>query len=122
MTLDQLTNNVQIITIICNQWGDTGKGKITDYFAAYWGDVTARPGGGNNAGHTTVINNKKRIFHLIPAGIIYDNQGKINILGNGMVLDLKVLNQELDELDKENLPYNNLMISEDANVILPYIS
>ncbi len=120
MTLEQLTKNIQIISIICNQWGDTGKGKFSDYFAANFADVNARSGGGNNAGHTTEINGKKRIFHLLPAGIIHDNKGKVNILGNGMVLDLKVLNQELNELDKENLFYNNLMISQDANVIMPY--
>ncbi|MBD3249241.1 hypothetical protein GF336_04305 [Candidatus Woesearchaeota archaeon] len=118
--LEDMVKDKQIISIVCNQWGDTGKGKFSDYFAANWADVIARGTGGNNAGHTVVINGKKRIFHLLPAGIIYDKEGKTNILGNGMVLDLKVLTEEMDELDKENIPYNNLMISDRANVILPH--
>ena len=120
MTLEKLVQGKQVIAIVCNQWGDTGKGKFSDYFAAHWADVIARGTGGNNAGHTTVINGKKRIFHLIPAGIVYDKVGKTNILGNGMVIDLKVLCGELDELDKEGMTYNRLMISEDAHVIMPY--
>ncbi len=117
MQENKLLENVQVIAIIDNQFGDTGKGKFSDYFSE-WADVIARGTGGNNAGHTVVINNKKRVFHLIPAGITHEN--KINILGNGMVIDLKVLVHELDELEKENISYKNLMISEDAHVILPY--
>ncbi len=120
MGLENLVNNVQILAIVCNQYGDTGKGKFSDFFAAHWADVIARGTGGNNAGHTVVLNGKEKAFHLIPAGITYDSLGKINILGNGMVIDLKVLCDELDDLDKENLSYNNLRISKDANVILPY--
>ena len=119
MALDKLIKGIQIAAIICNQFGDTGKGKLSDFFSE-WADIIARGTGGNNAGHTVVVNGKKRIFHLIPAGITYDSAGKINILGNGMVLDLEVLCGELDELTKEGLSYNNLMISEDAHVIVPY--
>ncbi len=123
MTLDLLVggmlNGIQTLAVICNQWGDTGKGKFTDYFAQ-WADVIARGTGGNNAGHTVVVGDKKRIFHLIPSGIAYDSEGKINVLGNDMVLDMKVLNDELDDLDKGGMSYDNLMISEDAHVILPY--
>ncbi|MBW3000006.1 adenylosuccinate synthetase, partial [Candidatus Woesearchaeota archaeon] len=114
---DQIAN-AQTIAVICNQWGDTGKGKITDLLAAYWADVIVRGTGGNNAGHTIVINGEKRIFHLVPSGIIHEE--KTNILGNGMVIDLEVLCGELDELDKEGIKYDNLMISEDAHVILPF--
>jgi len=117
--LDKITDK-NIIAILCNQWGDTGKGKFSDYFASKWADVIVRGTGGNNAGHTVVLNGKKRIFHLLPAGIVYDSLGKINILGNGMVIDLTVLSQELNELDQQNLSYNNLLISEDAHVIMPY--
>jgi len=117
MQINKILENVQTIAIIDNQFGDTGKGKFSDYFSE-WADIVARGTGGNNAGHTVVINNKKRVFHLIPSGITHKN--KINILGNGMVIDLKVLTQELDELEKENISYENLMISEDAHVILPY--
>ena len=69
MTLNKLLNNVQTVAIICNQFGDTGKGKFSDYFASEWAEVTARGTGGNNAGHTVVVEGKEKIFHLIPAGI-----------------------------------------------------
>jgi adenylosuccinate synthase len=120
MTLNDLLKDVQIASVICGQWGDTGKGKFSDYLASNWADVCARGTGGNNAGHTVVVNGKKRIFHLLPSGITQDSNGKFNILGNGMVIDTKVLVDELNELDNGNLTYNNLMISEDAHVIMPY--
>jgi len=120
MGLDDLLKGVQTVAIICNQWGDTGKGKFSDYFASQWADVTARGTGGNNAGHTVVVNGKEKIFHLIPAGISNDSSGQITVLGNGMVIDLPVLSHELGELDAERITYNNLMISKDANIIMPY--
>ncbi len=118
--LEKMLKGVQVASVICNQWGDTGKGKFSDLLASCWAGVIARGTGGNNAGHTTVVNGKKRIFHLVPAGIAYDREGKVNILGNGMVIDLQVLCGELDELENENMPYNNLMVSQDAQVILPF--
>lgn len=114
--LENLLKNIKTVAVVCNQWGDTGKGKLVDYFSE-WADVITRGNGGNNAGHTVVVNDKKRIFHLIPSGITHN---KINILGNGMVIDLKVLCEELDDLDKEKISYEKLMISEDAHVIMPY--
>jgi adenylosuccinate synthase len=120
MNLEKLVKDMQVIAVVCNQWGDTGKGKFSDYFAEYWADVIARGTGGNNAGHTVVVNGEQRVFHLLPVGIVHDVRGKVNILGNGMVIDLKVLNEELNELDSEGISYNNLMISEDAHVIMPY--
>jgi len=117
--MDKLLKEVRTVAVVCNQWGDTGKGKIVDVLAE-WADVIARGTGGNNAGHTTVVNGKERIFHLVPAGINYDSEGKINILGNGMVIDISVLCSELDDLDKEGISHNNLMISKDAHVIMPY--
>ncbi|MEK6934859.1 MAG: adenylosuccinate synthetase [Nanoarchaeota archaeon] len=120
MSLTKLLDGVNVLAIVCNQWGDTGKGKFSDYFASQWADVVARGTGGNNAGHTVVVNGKKRIFHLLPSGIIHDSRGVINILGNGMVIDLEVLVRELDELDNEKLTYNGLRISSDAHVIMPY--
>ena len=115
-----LTKDIQVIAVICNQFGDTGKGKFSDYLASDWADVVVRGTGGNNAGHTVVVNNRQRIFHLIPAGITQDERGVINILGNGMVIDLQVLNQELDELESEGVSFKNLMVSKDAHVIMPY--
>jgi adenylosuccinate synthase len=111
MSLADLTKDKQIIAIVCNQFGDTGKGKFTDFFAAHWADVIARGTGGNNAGHTIVVKGKQKIFHLLPSGITEDSKGKINILGNGMVIDIKALCEELEELDKEDLTYNNVTSS-----------
>lgn len=119
-TLASLVKGKKIIAVICDQWGDTGKGKISDYLSANWADVIARGTGGNNAGHTIIINDKKKVFHFLPAGIIYDKLGKITVLGNGMVLNLPSLFEELDELEKEGYSYKNLMISENAHVIMPY--
>ena len=119
MGLDDLLRGVQTIAIICNQWGDSGKGKFSDYFAR-WANVTARGTGGNNAGHTVMVNGKEKIFHLIPAGILYDSLGKVTILGNGMVIDISALCQEIDELNAEGIPCNNLIVSKDGSVIMPY--
>tara|TARA_Y100000310_G_scaffold111916_1_gene110321 strand:+ start:10501 stop:12012 length:1512 start_codon:yes stop_codon:yes gene_type:complete len=119
MSLIELLKDVQIASVICSQWGDTGKGKFADYFAR-WADVSARGTGGNNAGHTVVVNGKQRIFHLIPAGVTQDSNGKTTILGNGMVIDTNVLVSELDSLDQDGATYNHLMISKDAHVIMPY--
>ena len=120
MNIKKLVKGKKVVAIVCNQWGDTGKGKISDCLSAYWADVIARGTGGNNAGHTVIVNGKEKIFHLLPSGITYDSKGKISVLGNGIVIDLKALLKELDELDSENMSYKNLMISKDANVIMPY--
>jgi len=120
MLLECLLGKAQVAAVVCNQWGDTGKGKIVDLFAAQWADVIARGTGGNNAGHTVIVNGKQRIFHLLPSGITYDEQGKVNLMGNGMVIDLGVLCRELDALEKDGGTYRNLMISRDAQVTMPY--
>lgn len=62
MSLDKLLKNVQVLAVVCNQWGDTGKGKLTDYFSSSWAEVIARGKGGNNAGHTIVVNGREKIF------------------------------------------------------------
>jgi len=118
--LDGLLEGAKVIAVICNQWGDTGKGKFSDYFASCWADVIARGTGGNNAGHTVVVNGNERIFHLLPAGVVFDKGGKITVLGNGMVIDISVLLGEMKDLDENGLSYDNLMISKDAHVIMPW--
>jgi adenylosuccinate synthase len=120
MSFQKLLENVRVLAIVCNQWGDTGKGKFSDYFAESWADVIARGTGGNNAGHTVVVNGKQRIFHLLPAGVVHDSRGKITILGNGMVIDVQDLIKELEDLESEGLTYDNLMISKDAHVVMPW--
>lgn len=100
------------------QWGDEGKGKIIDFLAPEY-EVIARCQGGNNAGHTVVVGKKKTVLHLIPSGILH--KGKLCIIGNGVVVDPKVLLQEIKEL-KENgvaVTPENLAISDHCHIILP---
>ena len=107
------------IAVIGMEWGDEGKGKITHYLAER-ADVVARFNGGNNAGHTIEVGNNKIVLHLIPSGIMYKN--KLNVIGNGLVVDPKVLLQEIKHLEKNNVIVSpkNLVISENAHVILPH--
>jgi len=120
--INNLLGDAQVIATICNQWGDSGKGKIADLIAAYWSDVDIRCTGGHNAGHSFYIEGKEVIFHLLPIGVVYEKERpeKISILGSGMVIDLEALCKELDWMDKVGRPYNNLMISQDAHIIMPY--
>lgn len=105
------------ITVIGTQFGDEGKGKIIDFLAEK-ADVIARFNGGNNAGHTIKVNDKTTILHLIPSGILHN--GKINIIGNGVVVDPKVLMQEIEDLRNKEVKVtpDNLVLSENAHVIL----
>ncbi|MDA8229515.1 MAG: adenylosuccinate synthase [Desulfitobacterium hafniense] len=105
------------IVLIGAQWGDEGKGKITD-FLAQKAEVVVRYQGGNNAGHTVVANGEEFKLHLIPSGILYEN--KTCIIGNGVVVDPKVLLQELDYLNSRGVKTGKLLISTNAQVIMPY--
>lgn len=109
------------VAVIGTQWGDEGKGKVVDLYAQD-ADVIARFQGGNNAGHTLVVKGEQTILHLIPSGILHD--GKICIIGNGVVVDPKILLKEIDNLKNRSLlPANTkLYISERAQVIMPYHS
>lgn len=106
----------QTIVIIGAQWGDEGKGKITDYFACNV-DYVVRFQGGNNAGHTVMVNNEVYKLHLLPSGVLYKN--KKVIIGNGLVVDPKVLLQEIDDLEKRGKKAN-LLLSDRAHIIFPY--
>ena len=101
------------------QWGDEGKGKMTDYLAEE-AEVIVRFQGGNNAGHTVEVGEKQYKLHLIPSGILHDN--KLNIIGNGVVVDPKALFTEIDYLEAEGVKVtpNKLIISDRAHVIMPY--
>ncbi|RPI99337.1 MAG: adenylosuccinate synthase, partial [Deltaproteobacteria bacterium] len=107
------------VVIIGTQWGDEGKGKIVDLLTEK-ADYVVRFQGGNNAGHTLVVNGKKFIFHLIPSGILHS--GKTCVIGNGVVLDPAVLIQEMDQLDEQGVTVtpDDLIISRYAHVIMPY--
>src|SRR3989338_3318366 len=104
------------IVIVGMQFGDEGKGKIV-YFLTEKADLIARYNGGNNAGHTVVVKNDVFKFHLIPSGIIHKN--KLNMMGNGMVIDPKVIVGEIESLEKRgyNISEKNLVISGNAHVI-----
>lgn len=105
------------VVLIGAQWGDEGKGKITDFLAEK-ADMIVRFQGGNNAGHTVVIDDKKYKLHLIPSGIFYPD--KLCVVGNGLVVDPKVLLEELDYLYEQGITTDNLRISSNAHVIMPY--
>lgn len=99
------------------QWGDEGKGKIVDYFAPGY-DVIARFQGGPNAGHTLYVDGKKVVLHQIPSGIFHEN--KINLIGNGVVLDAVTLRRECDAVKAFGVDYRkNLYISERTHLIIP---
>jgi adenylosuccinate synthase len=106
------------IVIIGTQWGDEGKGKIVDLLAEH-ADCVVRFQGGNNAGHTMVVDGEQFISHLIPSGIL---QGKTCVIGNGLVVDPEVLLEEMDYLKKKGIDISpdNLKISEKAHLIMPY--
>lgn len=99
------------------QFGDEGKGKIVDYFAKNY-EVIARFQGGPNAGHTLYVNGKKIVLHQIPSGIFHEN--KINLIGNGVVLDPVILKRECESVAAMGIDYRkNLFISERTHLILP---
>ncbi|MBA4167629.1 MAG: adenylosuccinate synthase [Chitinophagaceae bacterium] len=99
------------------QWGDEGKGKIVDYFAPDY-DIIARFQGGPNAGHTLYVNDKKIVLHQIPSGIFHEN--KINLIGNGVVLDPVTLKRECETVKPFVSDFRkNLYISQRTHVILP---
>jgi adenylosuccinate synthase len=103
--------------ILGMQWGDEGKGKIVDYFAKNY-DVIARFQGGPNAGHTLYVDGKKIVLHQIPSGIFHED--KINLIGNGVVLDAITLKRECDNVAAFGVDYKkNLFISERTHLILP---
>jgi len=105
------------IVIIGAQWGDEGKGKVTDLFAER-ADVIVRFQGGNNAGHTIVRDGETWKLHLMPSGILHP--GKLCVIGNGVVIDPKILTDELDDLRRRNVDTSGLRISANAHLIMPY--
>ena len=106
----------KITAIVGAQWGDEGKGKITDFFAGE-SDYVVRFHGGNNAGHTVIVNGNTYKLHLIPSGIIYGEP--ISIIGNGVVIDPKALLNEIDYIKEKGID-PKLMVSDRAHIIMPY--
>jgi adenylosuccinate synthase len=105
------------VVIVGAQWGDEGKGKITDLLAER-ATTIVRFQGGNNAGHTIVREGREFKFHLIPSGILYSE--KACVIGNGVVLDPSVLLGEIDGLKRQSIDVGNLRISANAHLIMPY--
>ena len=106
----------EITAIVGAQWGDEGKGKITDFFAGE-SDYVVRFHGGNNAGHTVIVNGETYKLHLIPSGIVYGEP--ISVIGNGVVVDRKALLDEIDYVIQKGIK-PKLMVSDRAHVIMPY--
>ncbi|MDR1245246.1 MAG: adenylosuccinate synthase [Endomicrobium sp.] len=106
------------LVVLGTQWGDEGKGKVVHYLAKQ-ADYIVRYQGGNNAGHTLIYENKPFVLHLIPSGILFPK--KNCLIGNGVVVDPKVLKEEVSVLSKKKIPVKGrFFISEQAHVILPY--
>lgn len=105
------------VVVVGAQWGDEGKGKITDFLAEK-ADVVVRYQGGNNAGHTVAVDNEEFKLHLIPSGILYKD--KPCYIGNGTVIDPAVLLEELKNLQNRGINIDNLKISSKAHIIMPY--
>ena len=107
------------VVVIGTQWGDEGKGKVVDLLASR-ADFVVRFQGGNNAGHTLVVNGEQTICHLIPSGILHDD--KKCLIGNGVVVDPEVLLQEIEKLRGKGVSVTpeRLILSEKAHIIMPY--
>src|ERR671922_2608052 len=105
------------LVIVGAQWGDEGKGKVVDLLAER-ADMVIRFQGGNNAGHTIVRDGETWKFHLIPSGILYP--GKTCVIGNGVVIDPRVLTEEIDNLRARGIDVGGLRVSANAHLIMPY--
>src|SRR3954447_10122936 len=105
------------LVVIGAQWGDEGKGKVTDLLAER-ADAVVRFQGGNNAGHTIMHDGETFKLHLMPSGILH--RGTLCVIGNGVVIDPRVLTEELDELRRRHVDVGGLRISAKAQLIMPY--
>ena len=103
--------------LVGTQWGDEGKGKVTDLLASGY-DYVVRFQGGNNAGHTVIYGDTKLALHLIPSGIMYESVTPL--IGNGCVIDPEVLCGEMKGLEEKGISTERLLISSNAHVIMPY--
>ena len=117
MARSRLRASVPAIVVVGAQWGDEGKGKVTDVLAKDV-DVVARYQGGANAGHTVQVAGRTFKFNLLPSGVV--QPGKTNVLGNGLVVDPKALLEEMRALEAAGLSTDGIRVSDRAHVILPY--
>jgi adenylosuccinate synthase len=105
------------VVVLGTQWGDEGKGKATDQLGSRI-DYVVKFNGGNNAGHTVVVNGEKYALHLLPSGIL--SPGVTPVIGNGVVIDIEVLFEEIDALEARGVSAERLLVSSAAHVIAPY--
>ncbi len=105
------------VALVGTQWGDEGKGKVTDLLAEHT-DVVVRYQGGNNAGHTIVVEGERYALHLVPTGILYPHC--VPVIGPGVVVDPQVLIEELDALGERGVDTSKLLLSGNAHLIMPY--
>lgn len=112
-----MVKNSNVTVVLGSFYGDEGKGKIL-YYVSKNADIALRCTGGNNAGHTVVANGKKLALHLIPSGTFKGNV--IGVIGNGVVIDPKVLVDEINKLKESGISEKNLLISNGAHIIMPY--
>ncbi len=108
---------MKTVAVVGSQWGDEGKGKVIDFLATQ-ADVVIRGQGGNNAGHTLVVEGKKFALRLIPSGIL--NPNTINVIGNGVVFDPKGFFEEIEMLEANGVSTKNIKISDRAHIVFPY--
>ena len=108
---------MKTVAVVGSQWGDEGKGKVIDFLATQ-ADVVVRGQGGNNAGHTLVVDGKKFALRLIPSGIL--NPNTINVIGNGIVFDPKGFFEEISMLESNGISTKNIKISDRAHIVFPY--
>ena len=108
---------MKTVVLVGMQWGDEGKGRFVDYLAVR-SDVVVRYQGGNNAGHTVEVGSEQYKLHLVPAGTLYPE--KVNIIGNGVVINPIALLEEIDHLSGRGINMGNLRISDRAHLVLPY--
>ena len=108
---------MKTLAVVGSQWGDEGKGKVIDFLATQ-ADVVVRGQGGNNAGHTLVVDGKKFALRLIPSGIL--NSNTINVIGNGIVFDPKGFFEEIEMLESNGISTKNIKISDRAHIVFPY--
>ena len=116
--VDASGQTAKVCAVLGAQWGDEGKGKLADVLASKGYDIIARFNGGNNAGHTLVINGKRYAFHLLPCGLAYKHT--LNILGNGVVVHLPGLFKEIDALAPEMEAKGRLKVSDRAHLLFDF--
>ena len=112
----KLLKGVKTLAVVDLQWGDTGKGKIVDYFASGWADIVARGTGGDNAGHTIRRGNKEHVLHIMPCGIF---SGKTSVIGSGTAVNPKALSEERISAQGSGFDTSKLMVSYKAKLVLP---